>query len=276
MNPIVLDHFGLRRYPFTPEIPASALYPFKSFHQGTLRLEQAVSQRGMALVMGDSGAGKTALVRSFTDRLAPSSHQVYSAAALPSKSSLRSVVEELLVQFGEPIPFNNTARGMSLLHKAIARRYQQGQLPVVTIDDVHYFSPSCWQFLKGLTNHEMDSRVPLLVILMGAREELGPTLGLSRLEEVRNRFLFCFHHRGLLEEEIGPYLEAHLKWAGCDRPLFPREIAKDIHKRAHELPRHVNRLAHGCLMAAAFDRKDLVDGPCLEQATSELLFTTKS
>jgi type II secretory pathway predicted ATPase ExeA len=48
-------------------------------------------------------------------------------------------------------------------------------------------------------------------------------------------------------------------------------VALEIHRQAHGLPRMVNRLAHGCLVAAACERKDMVDLPCLDQAASELL-----
>jgi len=269
---IITEHFKLRRYPFGPEIEAHALFKSKSFEQGQRRLEQGLSSRGMALVAGDPGAGKTALARHLHHRLASSSHRTLYTVTPMVKTPLRPVVEDLLLQLGERLPFNNVARCMALLRESLVRLSDQGVLPVVVIDDVHHLNNEAWLQLKALTNYEMDSRSPMLMLLLGAREEVLSSLSWSRLEEVRSRFLFCYVMRGLERDETGGYLKAHLEWSGCDRPLFPTEIAHEIHQQTHGNPRLVNRLAHSALMAAACERKELVDGPCLEQALSEHLF----
>lgn len=272
MPSLIPEYFQLRRLPFSQEIEAQALYKFRSFEQGERRLEQGLHHRGMVLVTGEPGAGKTALVRHFCHRLASSSHRILYTAAPVAKTPLRPVVENLLTQVGEKIPFNNPSRGMAVLHDALSRLHGQGTLPVVIIDDAHHLNGAAWLQLKTMTNYEMDSQLPLLMILLGAREELLSVLSWSRLDEVRSRLAFCYVLRGLEQEETEDYLKAHLKWAGCDRPLFPKEIAEEIHQRANGLPRLINRLAYSCLMAAACDRKELVDGPCLNQALSEHLF----
>lgn len=270
-TPILFEHFGFRRYPFSTEIETQALYTFRSFHQGALRLEQAVHPRGMVLVAGEAGAGKSVLARYFCQRLCSSTfRQVY--YEVPAvRNPGRAVVEALLSRFGEPVPFHNTSKALAVLQQAINRHAQQGQVPVVVLDDVHRLTADAWAIVKALTNQEMDSRVPLLLVLLGGRQRVLETLGLSQLEEVRSRLLFCHHLQGLADDEVYPYIDCHLKWAGCERPLFPREISRELHRRACGQPRQINRLALNCLMAAAFDRKELVDTPCLEQAVSELL-----
>lgn len=269
---IITEHFKLRRYPFGPEIEAHALFKSRSFEQGQRRLEQGLSSRGIALVAGDPGSGKTALVRHLCHRLASSSHRTLYTVTPMVKAPLRPVVEDLLLQLGERLPFNNVARCMALLRESMVRLSDQNTLPVVVIDDVHHLNNEAWLQLKALTNYEMDSRSPMLMLLLGAQEEVLSSLSWSRLEEVRSRFLFCYVMQGLEREEIGAYLKAHLDWAGCDRALFPAEIADEIHQHTRGNPRLVNRLAQSSLMAAACERKELVDGPCLRQALSEHLF----
>lgn len=270
---IVLERFGLLRNPFSPEIDADALLQFRSFQQAEKRLLEALPRRGMALVAGESGAGKTALARHFRRHLAPSSFLTLYVAAPSLKNPARGVIEELLHQMGEPVPFNNPARGLVRLQQSLARLHEQNQTPVIVVDDAHYLGPDAWLLLKSLTNQEMDSRSPVLLVLLGSRTEVASVLSLSRLAEVKNRLLFCYHLRGLTEDEIVPYLEAHLNWAGCTRSVFSREIAQEIHRRCQGLPRPINRLAYGCLLAAAFDKKEIVDNPCLEQAASELVLS---
>jgi len=103
------------------------------------------------------------------------------------------------------------------------------------------------------------------------RHELLAPLRQSALAEVRSRRQLCFHLRDVQEQEVEPYLTASLKWAGCDRALFPRDVSRETCRLTHGLARQINRLAWHCLMAAALETKDLVDQGCLDQAVTEVL-----
>ncbi|MCA9791294.1 MAG: AAA family ATPase [Candidatus Eremiobacteraeota bacterium] len=274
MSSLILEHFQFSREPFGPQIGTTSLYQFTSFKQGRLRLEEALNRGGMLLVVGEPGSGKSAMLRSFCDKLATSSHEILYTCVPMVTNPARAVIESLLGQAGERIPFNNVGRGVALLRETFQRLHERGKLPVVLIDDAHHLNPDGWLLFKSLTNYDMDSRKPLLLIFVGTRAELLTTFSWTRLSEVRGRLLFCYHLRGLEEKEIGPYLKAHLAWAGCDRPLFPKEVALEIHRHANGLPRAINRLAHSCLVASACDRGELVGLECLERALSEHLFAT--
>lgn len=141
---LLTEHFKLRRYPFGTEIEAHALFKSRSFEQGQRRLEQGLSSRGVALVAGDPGAGKTALARHLCHRLASSSHRILYTVTPMVKTPLRPVVEDLLLQLGERLPFNNVARCIALLRDSLVRLSDQGTLPVVVIDDVHHLNNEAW------------------------------------------------------------------------------------------------------------------------------------
>ncbi len=58
MKDLIVEHFQLRRHPFSVEIEAEGLYPFKSFQQGMLRLEQATHRLLPVVVIAEPGAGR--------------------------------------------------------------------------------------------------------------------------------------------------------------------------------------------------------------------------
>lgn len=272
MTDILLEHFSLRRHPFTNEIDADAFHGFQSFQQGFLRLEQILPQRGAALVVGEPGAGKTALVRYFIRRLAPSSFVVLDQVISPGPNPIKPAIEGLLTLLGEPIPFNNPARSLRRLKQCIQAIYEKRQTPVVILDDVQHLTEASWLTMKSLMNYDLDSKSPLLFVLMGARQDTLRQLSLSSLTEVRDRLAFCFHLKGLKSEEVEGYLEKRLKWAGAAHPLFPTAIAEQIGRHAQGLPRRINRLANACLLAAASDKRNLIDQDCLDRAISETQF----
>jgi len=272
MSDIILEHFQLRRHPYTPEIDLDGLFAFQGFSQGLLRLEQAIHQRGPVLIVGDPGAGKTAMVRKFVGRLAPSSFVICAQLVPPGKNSIKSVIEGLLTDLGETIPFNNPTQALSRLKRCLQRLYEQGRAVVLIFDDSHHFGPPGWLTLKTLMNHELDSKMPALLVFMGARLETLRTLNLNVLQEVKDRFSFCYHIKGLKGPEVEKYLETRLQWAGAKHPLFPAGIAEQIGQHAQWIPRRINRLAGACLMAAATAKRSLIDQDCLDQAVSEMQF----
>ena len=272
MTDLVLEHFSLRRHPFTNEIDADAFLGFQSFQQGFLRLEQLLPQRGAALIVGEPGAGKTALVRYLVRRLATSSFVIIDQVVAPGPNPIKPVIEGLLTLLGEPIPFNNPARALRRLKQCLQAVFDKRQTPVVILDDAHHLTAPAWLTMKSLLNYELDSKSPVLFVLMGARQETLRQLALSSLAEVRDRLAFCYHLKGLKAEEVASYLEKRLKWAGAAHPLFPKDIAEQMGRHAQGIPRRLNRLANGCLLAAASGKRDLIDQDCLDQAVSETQF----
>ena len=204
MTDLILSHFGLTRAPFTVDYDTESMFAFSSFEQGLRRLQHAASTRGAALIVGEPGTGKTAMVRSLVRRLAPSGYKVLEQLVPCAKAPGRAVVEGLLNQLGEQIPFNNPARSMRLLRQCLLAIADKNSTPVVILDDAHHFTSDCWLSLKALMNHDLDSRQPLLLVFLG-----GPAclrlLNLTALAEVRDRLSFCYYLQGLAGSEVRPY-----------------------------------------------------------------------
>jgi type II secretory pathway predicted ATPase ExeA len=56
-------HFALTRHPFDKDVAADDLFPSTSLAELTARLKHLVDMRGIGLVTGDSGSGKTTTCR---------------------------------------------------------------------------------------------------------------------------------------------------------------------------------------------------------------------
>lgn len=261
--------FGLKRSPFSCEIEPGGLFHSEMLEEGLRRIRVLLRERGMAVVTGEPGAGKTTLVRAGLNPLAPSSHLPLYAAASQGRKPLLPVVEQFLALLGEPLPHNNAAKALHRLKDAMLSSYDKNRLPILVIDDAHFLDEGSLLLLKNLTNYQMDSRLPFCLFLV-APPSIRRTLDFSHMEEVRQRILFFFHIPGLKPHEVEGYLAARLAAAGCERPLFPQEIAREIHLYSGGLPRKINQIAGLCLLSAAAEKKSLIDRPCLNQALMEL------
>ena len=261
--------FNLIRAPFSPEIEPQALFQSEAFTQCRARLDYVRRERGLAVITGEVGAGKSAVLRAFVRNLAPSSYLSLSGAVPAVPGPLRPVVEGWLEQLGEKLPFNNLARCLHMLHENLGALYEKGRQAFDILDEAHLLDNRSLLQLKPLLNYDMDSRLPLALVLAGG-PKLARTLSLPPLEEIRQRVLFVYPLPGLKRTEMEPYLASRLKYAGCERQLFPPEIIDEMYRHTQGIPRRVNQLANLCLVAAASNRLQQVDSACLLQALEEM------
>jgi type II secretory pathway predicted ATPase ExeA len=70
--------------------------------------------------------------------------------------------------------------------------------------------------------------------------------------------------------ESAAYLHHHLALAGRDEPLFADDAVARLHRAAGGLPRALNNAATAAIIAAAADKKDLVDDASAKKAVAEI------
>jgi len=69
-------YFGFTRTPFTREIEADNLHLHKSHLEAVARITWCIQERGLGVVTGEVGAGKTVATRAATATLDPSRHTI--------------------------------------------------------------------------------------------------------------------------------------------------------------------------------------------------------
>jgi general secretion pathway protein A len=254
---------------FSPEIAVGNLFPSEAHKEGQRRLSYWLEARGLAALVGEVGIGKTTVVRASLAKLAQGSYLPLYTNVTAGKAPLRPVVEQMLIQLGEKVPFNNAAKGLLLLRDAVISSYERNRLPVLVLDDAHHLDARALLQLKSLTNFQMDSAQSMAILLVGA-PGLGRILGIRELEEIRQRMAFCYPLRGLRREEVEPYIKARLQARGQEQQVFPRDILDELFIHSQGNLRLLNQLAGFCLMAAASEDKEIVDRSCLLQALAEV------
>jgi type II secretory pathway predicted ATPase ExeA len=68
------SHYGFTVMPFTAAIPVPALFGSAAHKEAVARLRRLISARGLGVITGEVGSGKTAAVRAAVAGLDPSRH----------------------------------------------------------------------------------------------------------------------------------------------------------------------------------------------------------
>src|SRR3954453_4892170 len=111
------DHFGLTTKPFGKTPDPSFLYESPQHKEALARLEYAVEEKELALLVGDIGSGKTTLSRALIDRLGDPGPAVLLLTPPPTPVQLlRAIAQGLGI---EPPRFRN-----ELLDRLHTRLYE--------------------------------------------------------------------------------------------------------------------------------------------------------
>jgi general secretion pathway protein A len=208
MNKKLLALYGLKWNPFTPELPTEALQITPQVESFCWRLEHAlIREGGFALISGEPGTGKSAVLRIVAERLAHLREVTVGAITHPS-SNVADFYREMGDLFAVALKPHNRWVGFKTLRERWLAHLETTLLrPVLLIDEAQEMHPAVLNELRLLSSMQFDSRTLLTVVLAGdsrlttklRRDELLP-LGsrirtrLNMAHASREELLACLHH----------------------------------------------------------------------------------
>lgn len=255
-------HFKLTRQPFLEHAPVTALWRDDRMAQGLARLEFLIQSATAALVTGQSGVGKSALIKRFLDRLPrPHCEAVYvHLTHLPSAGLLKLLVSKL----GE-VP----RRGKDRLFEQILDRARRSEGTLLLVfDEAHLLGGESLTDLRLLVSSAIDEAPPLKMILAG-QESLRATLRRSVHADFLDRITVRFHLSPLTKEQTATYIDFQMKEAGGSDKLFEESVKTLIHEYTGGIPRQINNLATACLLEAAAESSSRVSEASLQRTLNE-------
>ena len=124
------EFFGLRSKPFGKTPDPSFLYESRQHREALARLEYAVEEKELALLVGDIGSGKTTLSRALIDRVGESRPVILLInPRLTPTQLLRAVARGLGV---EPARFRHEM--LDQIHTRLFELHEEASEPVLMID----------------------------------------------------------------------------------------------------------------------------------------------
>ncbi len=112
------QYFGFPRLPFTKDIPSDQLFQVNGQSELCARLDYLLKDRGLGLVTGETGSGKSTTIRRFTANLDPNRYFVIYLAN--PFLGLSGIYRDLLTTLGHETPFGKpkaVARIRSAFHE---------------------------------------------------------------------------------------------------------------------------------------------------------------
>lgn len=259
-------YFGMSGEPFPKDIPPQELFGSSQFKELSTRLDYLVKKRGIGLVTGEVGSGKTTGIRALCSTLNPG---LYKPLYLPNTTgSVLDLYKSLAELLGLIAP-SSRAKLYIQIHNEIERLVESKKIsPLLIVDEAHLLRIEALEELRLLTNYHMDSQDHLSLILVG-QAELRRKLGLNINEPLNQRITMRYHLEGLSRKELPLYLKHCLNRVGVTHPLFSEPAIEAIYQASKGILRKVNLLAQASLMACVAKKNQIVDADHVREAVTE-------
>jgi type II secretory pathway predicted ATPase ExeA len=259
------DFFGFQTKPFGKTPDPTFLFESPQHKEALARLEYAVEEKDLALLVGDIGSGKTMLSRALMDRLGDSRPVVLLInPRLTPAQLLRSIAAGLGLV---PSRFRNEL--LDQIHGKLFELYEAKREPVLIIDEAQLIpSKATFDEIRLLTNFQLDEQNLLSVLLIG-QPELETRLDRSHYAPLRQRIGLRYRLGPLSLAETVAYIEHRIRVAGGAHNPFARAAMERIHAVSGGIPRLINTLATTALLDAFGDDAESVDATRVASAARE-------
>lgn len=265
--------FGLKREPFSNSPDPELFYATPGYLEALHKLEIAIRlKRGLNLVLGDVGTGKTTMSRVLLRTLDEEKDKFLVRLVLdPGFSSDEQMISYLLNLIGANwVPSGPRTVLMDALQKLLFQiTVEQGKVVVVLIDEGQKLSPSGLETLRELLNFESNQWKLLQLVVFGQWELWERVTAMGNLLD-RVNLVVRLSPLSLTETRamINHRLRVCGMWGAS--PIFSEKAVDLIYERTGGHPRKIVSLCHHAMLAALIKGETIVTPECVKRGLKEL------
>lgn len=253
------EHFGLTHPAFPKAATANTLLENPALEHVLERLHFALERDTIALLVAESGCGKSTALYQFAKSLDAASYHVVSICLTTLKPF--SFLAHIVARLGLPRHCFKGECAAALL----AYLRSQPKRIVILIDEAHLLPDSCLEDLRLLSTDNFDRDTPFSLVLVGQpilRERIAEPQHYALFQRIGVRLRL----RPMNEPELALFLDRHMRAAGATKALFEPAAAREIFHHSRGIPRLVQNVALEAMLAAMSAGKHVVDAEAVQQA----------
>lgn len=277
------DYWKLSRLPFANSCDPEFFFRGRSHEAALLKLQYVVEQsKGVALLTGEHGTGKTCVSRMLEAELAtvrlPSQSPLDEPATvapivrlmfprLTADEMLRYLVAGLTEQSQE----SSTSRDEQIrqLEVSLREHCQAQRRPTFLIDDAHLIdSAEVLQLLAQTAALSESQRLPFSLLLLGQPELLQQV---QRVPALASRVAVRAALHPFSAAETSAYIRHRLSVAGMQECVFDDRALATFHQVSLGFPRRINQLCDLALLVGYADERPTITQDEVQAAAEELV-----
>jgi general secretion pathway protein A len=263
---------GLEKEPFSTSPDPEFFYQSQEHQAALTRLMIEIRlRRGLSVILGDVGTGKTTLSRKLFQMLKAREDTIFFMILDPTYETeevfLESLIRTFQVHMEQAVP--------SLLDmKEVIKKYlfqkgiQENKTIILLIDEAQKLNQTSLEVLRVLLNYETNE-FKLLQLVLLAQLELLPKI--REMKNLMDRISMKYMINPLDDVETKEMIEFRIKQAGyrSTLPLFKEDAIVEIYQQTQGYPRQISMLCHNALKSLVMESKVVVDRDVVRKVVAE-------
>ncbi len=262
-----LEHWKLQRTPFGNVPARSAFFRSPQHEEALRRLLYVIEQRkGVAMLTGEVGCGKTTVIRALTDFLQKYKYQ-FQTISNPALQPT-DFIKAILLKLGGQADNGTKTDLLDRLYQHLYQNAENGISTVLAVDEAHVIgNQATLDELRMLLNIQSGDDFLITLILLGQPPLLK---NISELQPLKERISIKFNLDPLDIQNTLNYIIHRLKWAGATRGIFSREAILALYEFSEGLPLRINNLGDRCLLLGLMRQAPMVDSRIVQDAIEDM------
>lgn len=259
----MLSRFNLTHPPFCKEVAIDELFGTDEIASATTRLKAAVEGRSSGVLTGESGCGKTCVIRALEDAMASGNHRfhyIHNSMVNP-----RDFYRQLSMELGLEPRATAASLFQQVSHHFAQVATEHRARTILVLDEAHLLPHGVLSHLHILLNFERDSKPWLSLVLVGLPELRG-TLGRDSLKSLSSRLPTRIALSSLDAAGVREYVVHRMAKAGAKSQIFSEDALLLIAEATRGLPRLINEIASHSLVEALASKGTVVDASAVTRA----------
>jgi type II secretory pathway predicted ATPase ExeA len=253
-------------YGFPVAAPKS-FYASEKHARGLSYLQQGVEgKKGIIVLTGESGVGKTLLVKTFIQRIATSAHVAsFSTLDLSWTKFYRFLCQKFEIDINIENDYDINCGLLIKLRSFSEERDKNDQYCIIIIDEAQNLSYNFSQQLIALSNFEAEKAKLIQMVLIGDAT-LQDKLDLPEFANLKQRIGVSYTLPPLNAVETEGYINARLGAAGMVQSPFTRDALDTLYQYSKGIPRVIDSLCDLVLFLGLRGVEQEISSPLVMQA----------
>ena len=265
------EFYGLKEYPFHITPDPKFLY-WSQKHQDAFRhlMYGVQSRKGLTMLTGEPGTGKTALLNALIEELKGSQEKTNIAFIVNSQIDANDLFRFIFEEFSIGKIANSKSEYIIELKNFLIKNYYNNVSNLIILDEAQNFSSLLLEEIRLLSNIETEKEKLLQIVIVG-QPLLIEKINYPDLYQLKQRLGIIYNLVPLSNIETGVYIRKRLEIAGAQLfSIFHEEAIQEIYRSSNGIPRIINIICDNALLFGFASRSKVIDKHIIRNVTKNI------
>ena len=268
-----LSHFSLNKKPFQITANPKFIWLGEKHAEALATFQYGLQEnKGILLLTGDVGTGKTAVINTLLKKIEDN----VIAVMIPDPGlDPMDLYHVLANEFKIDETPRNKREFLNHLKPYLYETYYKGKSILLIIDEAQNISNELLEEIRLLSNIELADTKLINIFIVG-QNEFNSIIAENRNRAFKQRISIRYHLDPLTNSETHEYITHRLQIAGSDKEIFSSRAINDIHFFSNGFPRLINAICDLALLTGYSSGQYHIDEKVIKECAQELKLSGES